>query len=131
MLFKKKQAAVDEQIAEIDKLNAVINAAERDMLKLRKVCSVFYNFLPLPTCVLFLYLLLSCKLIMCLGDSFGKSCACPCMLLTPACLQMRCIELRGACRLVCKDGNKHDVLQDKLQSLTSCSNDIIATPLYY
>ena len=28
---------VDEQIAEIDKLNAVINAAERDMLKLRKV----------------------------------------------------------------------------------------------
>ena len=37
MLFKKKQAAVDEQIAEIDKLNAVINAAERDMLKLRKV----------------------------------------------------------------------------------------------
>ena len=37
MLSKKKQAAVDEQIAEIDKLNAVINAAERDMLKLRKV----------------------------------------------------------------------------------------------
>lgn len=37
MVFKKKQAAVDEQIAEIDKLNAVINAAERDMLKLRKV----------------------------------------------------------------------------------------------
>ena len=37
MLFRKKQAAVDEQIAEIDKLNAVINAAERDMLKLRKV----------------------------------------------------------------------------------------------
>lgn len=40
MVFKKKQAAVDEQIAEIDKLNAVINAAERDMLKLRKVCSL-------------------------------------------------------------------------------------------
>ena len=39
MVFKKKQAAVDEQIAEIDKLNAVINAAERDMLKLRKVPS--------------------------------------------------------------------------------------------
>ena len=39
MVFKKKQAAVDEQIAEIDKLNAVINAAERDMLKLRKVIS--------------------------------------------------------------------------------------------
>ena len=38
MMFKKKQSAVDEQIAEIDKLNAVINAAERDMLKLRKVC---------------------------------------------------------------------------------------------
>ena len=38
MLFKKKQSAVDEQIAEIDKMNAVINAAERDMLKLRKVC---------------------------------------------------------------------------------------------
>lgn len=37
MVFKKKQTAVDEQIAEIDKLNAVINAAERDMLKLRKV----------------------------------------------------------------------------------------------
>lgn len=37
MVFKKKQSAVDEQIAEIDKLNAVINAAERDMLKLRKV----------------------------------------------------------------------------------------------
>ncbi|DBA98634.1 TPA: Coiled-coil flagellar protein [Trebouxia sp. C0004] len=36
MVFKKKQSAVDEQIAEIDKLNAVINAAERDMLKLRK-----------------------------------------------------------------------------------------------
>ena len=41
MVFKKKQSAVDEQIAEIDKLNAVINAAERDMLKLRKVWVVF------------------------------------------------------------------------------------------
>lgn len=41
MMFKKKQSAVDEQIAEIDKLNAVINAAERDMLKLRKVCELF------------------------------------------------------------------------------------------
>lgn len=40
MVFKKKQTAVDEQIAEIDKLNAVINAAERDMLKLRKVWSL-------------------------------------------------------------------------------------------
>ena len=42
---------VDEQIAEIDKLNAVINAAERDMLKLRKV------MLPAPVrlcCVLLL-----------------------------------------------------------------------------
>eukprot|EP00891_Asterochloris_glomerata_P006908 jgi/Astpho2/6908/Aster-01775 len=34
--FRKRQTMVDEQIAEIDKLNAVINAAERDMLKLRK-----------------------------------------------------------------------------------------------
>ena len=42
MVFKKKQSAVDEQIAEIDKLNAVINAAERDMLKLRKVCRSRY-----------------------------------------------------------------------------------------
>ena len=42
MTFKKKQSAVDEQIAEIDKLNAVINAAERDMLKLRKVCEPHY-----------------------------------------------------------------------------------------
>ena len=40
MVFKKKQTAVDEQIAEIDKLNAVINAAERDMLKLRKVSPI-------------------------------------------------------------------------------------------
>ena len=37
MHFRKRQTMVDEQIAEIDKLNAVINAAERDMLKLRKV----------------------------------------------------------------------------------------------
>ena len=36
---------VDEQIAEIDKLGAVINAAERDMLKLRKV------ILPAPISV--------------------------------------------------------------------------------
>lgn len=51
MVFKKKQSAVDEQIAEIDKLNAVINAAERDMLKLRKVCAklcIGSGICPLP-----------------------------------------------------------------------------------
>ncbi|KAK9829922.1 hypothetical protein WJX72_008666 [[Myrmecia] bisecta] len=34
--FRKRQDAVDEQISEIDKLNAVINGAEREMLRLRK-----------------------------------------------------------------------------------------------
>ncbi|KAF5835566.1 coiled-coil flagellar protein, move backward only 2 [Dunaliella salina] len=35
-LFRAKQSGVDEQIAEVDKLNAIINSAEKDMLRLRK-----------------------------------------------------------------------------------------------
>jgi hypothetical protein len=34
--FRKKQDVVDEQIAEIDKLNAIINGAEKEMLRLKK-----------------------------------------------------------------------------------------------
>eukprot|EP00873_Tetraselmis_striata_P010499 jgi/Tetstr1/430763/TSEL_020548.t1 len=34
--FRKKQDIVDEQIAEIDKLNAIINGAEKEMLRLKK-----------------------------------------------------------------------------------------------
>eukprot|EP00798_Chlamydomonas_sp_ICE-L_P024336 gene24336-9952_t len=34
--FRNKQSTVDEQIAEVDKLNAIINLAEKEMLKLRK-----------------------------------------------------------------------------------------------
>lgn len=34
--FRGKQDAVDEQIAEVDKLNAIINLTEKEMLKLRK-----------------------------------------------------------------------------------------------
>jgi len=34
--FRERQASVDEQIAEIDKLNAIINMAEKDMLHLKK-----------------------------------------------------------------------------------------------
>mmetsp|Transcript_45822 Transcript_45822/g.146119 ORF Transcript_45822/g.146119 Transcript_45822/m.146119 type:complete len:925 (-) Transcript_45822:53-2827(-) len=34
--FRDKQETVDEQIADVDKLNALINATERDMLRLKK-----------------------------------------------------------------------------------------------
>ncbi|CAG9467664.1 unnamed protein product [Pedinophyceae sp. YPF-701] len=34
--FQRRQDVVDQQIAEIDKLNAIINRAERDMLRLKK-----------------------------------------------------------------------------------------------
>mmetsp|Transcript_40583 Transcript_40583/g.90203 ORF Transcript_40583/g.90203 Transcript_40583/m.90203 type:complete len:924 (-) Transcript_40583:938-3709(-) len=34
--FRDKQRVVDEQIAEVDKLNAIINSTEKEMLKLRK-----------------------------------------------------------------------------------------------
>ncbi|GFH08880.1 uncharacterized protein HaLaN_03919 [Haematococcus lacustris] len=34
--FRDKQDRVDEQIADVDKLNAIINLTEKDMLKLRK-----------------------------------------------------------------------------------------------
>lgn len=36
MTFRKKQEYVDEQILEMDKLNALINGAEKDMLRLKK-----------------------------------------------------------------------------------------------
>lgn len=36
LVYKEKQDAVDEQVSEIDKLNAVINGCERDMLQLKK-----------------------------------------------------------------------------------------------
>ena len=35
-MFRKKQETVDEQILEMDKLNALINAAEKEMLRLKK-----------------------------------------------------------------------------------------------
>ena len=35
-MFRKKQEMVDEQILEMDKLNALINAAEKEMLRLKK-----------------------------------------------------------------------------------------------
>jgi len=34
--FRDKQSVVDEQIAEVDKMNAIINTTEKEMLKLRK-----------------------------------------------------------------------------------------------
>lgn len=34
--FKDRQGRVDEQVAEIDKLNAIINTAEKDMMRLKK-----------------------------------------------------------------------------------------------
>ena len=36
LVYQEKQDAVDEQVSEIDKLNAVINGCERDMLQLKK-----------------------------------------------------------------------------------------------
>lgn len=36
MVFRDKQAVVDEQIAEVDKLNAIINGCEKEMLRLKK-----------------------------------------------------------------------------------------------
>mmetsp|Transcript_45819 Transcript_45819/g.146098 ORF Transcript_45819/g.146098 Transcript_45819/m.146098 type:complete len:640 (-) Transcript_45819:1083-3002(-) len=36
LLFRDRQAVVDEQIAEVDKLNAIINATEKEMLRLKK-----------------------------------------------------------------------------------------------
>jgi len=36
LTFKDRQAKVDEQIGEIDKLNAIINTAEKDMMRLKK-----------------------------------------------------------------------------------------------
>lgn len=34
--FKERQGRVDEQVAELDKLNAIINTAEKDMMRLKK-----------------------------------------------------------------------------------------------
>ncbi|KXZ45417.1 hypothetical protein GPECTOR_55g323 [Gonium pectorale] len=36
MVFRDKQGCVDEQIAEVDKLNAIINGCEKEMLRLKK-----------------------------------------------------------------------------------------------
>ncbi|KAG2482118.1 hypothetical protein HYH03_018925, partial [Edaphochlamys debaryana] len=36
MVFRERQAVVDEQIAEVDKLNAIINGCEKEMLRLKK-----------------------------------------------------------------------------------------------
>lgn len=36
MVFRERQAQVDEQIAEVDKLNAIINSCEKEMLRLKK-----------------------------------------------------------------------------------------------
>lgn len=36
MVFRDKQAVVDEQIAEVDKLNAIINGCEKEMMRLKR-----------------------------------------------------------------------------------------------
>ncbi|GFR42867.1 hypothetical protein Agub_g3858 [Astrephomene gubernaculifera] len=36
MVFRDKQSVVDEQISEVDKLNAIINGCEKEMLRLKK-----------------------------------------------------------------------------------------------
>ncbi len=36
MVFRVRQEQVDEQIAEVDKLNAIINSCEKEMLRLKK-----------------------------------------------------------------------------------------------
>ncbi|GLI69727.1 hypothetical protein VaNZ11_014402 [Volvox africanus] len=36
MVFREKQTIVDEQISEVDKLNAIINGCEKEMLRLKK-----------------------------------------------------------------------------------------------
>jgi hypothetical protein len=36
LLYKNKQQHVDQKVAEIDKLNSIINVVERDMVRLKK-----------------------------------------------------------------------------------------------
>lgn len=43
--FKDRQAKVDEQIGELDKLNAIINTAEKDMMRLKKQYEVWHAYL--------------------------------------------------------------------------------------
>ena len=63
--FRQKQDIVDEQIAEVDKLNAIINTTEKEMLKLRKQYEVSGCSYTLPT---------NCP--MCDQQSVGTSAVC-------------------------------------------------------
>ena len=41
--FKERQSKVDEQMVEMDKLNSIINTAEKDMMRLKKRYEVQYH----------------------------------------------------------------------------------------
>ena len=45
--FRERSSKVDEQIADIDKLNAIINGSEKDMMRLKKQYEVRT---PMPAC---------------------------------------------------------------------------------
>jgi chromosome segregation ATPase len=56
--FRGRRDKVDEQIAEIDKLNAIINTAEKDMLRLKKqyeACHSHHACCPQPSLHTFTY----------------------------------------------------------------------------